>query len=181
MTSSAASTGEGLRLHIGGEEVKAGWKILNIKPGPHVDYVGSCTELNQFADESVDEVYASHILEHLGYERELPTALKEIYRVLKPGGRLRVSVPDFEMLCRIFLHPRVDAEQRFSVMRMVFGGQSDRFDYHKVGLTWEFFSDFLRSAGFTRIQRVSEFKLFDDWSSYRIKGNLISLNVDVTK
>ena len=48
-----------LRLHIGGRTPRAGWKILDVNPGPHVDFVGNCRDLSRFADGSVAEVYAS--------------------------------------------------------------------------------------------------------------------------
>ena len=35
-----------LRLHIGGEEPKAGWTILNVQEGPHVDALGDCRDLS---------------------------------------------------------------------------------------------------------------------------------------
>lgn len=84
-----------MRLHIGGTEVKAGWKILNVQPGPGVDYIGDCSDLSQIADGSVDEIYASHVLEHLGYVEKLPRAHTEFHRVLKkgeaPGSAFRIS------------------------------------------------------------------------------------------
>jgi len=172
---------EPLRLHIGGKQPKEGWKILNITPGPHVDYVGNCTSLAQFADNSVDEIYASHVIEHLGFRTELPTALKEIWRVLKPGGVFRVSVPDLECLCNLFVHPQVPKEERSSLMMHMFGAQEDEFDFHKVGLTSEFLVHFLSQAGFKRFQRVKEFGLFDDYSSFRRFGVLISLNIEAYK
>ena len=104
---------EPFRLHIGGREPRPGWNILNIQPGPNVDYVGSCTSLEQFADNSIDEVYASHVLEHLGFREELPKALREIWRVLKPGGVLKISVPDFERLCTMFVNPQVPGRKSF--------------------------------------------------------------------
>ena len=84
---------EPLRLHIGGKEPSPEWKIFNIQPGPNVDFVGNCIDLGQFADGSVASIYASHVLEHLGYKKELPTALREFHRVLVPGGSLMVSEP----------------------------------------------------------------------------------------
>ena len=66
------------RLNIGGTERRDGWKILNILPGPEVDYVGDCTDLTQLADASVDDVYASHVLEHLGYGEDLASSLGHI-------------------------------------------------------------------------------------------------------
>src|SRR5258708_19151565 len=109
-----------LRLHIGGEQAMPGWKILNVQAGPAVDYVGDCTDLSAFADGSVDDIYASHVLEHLGYQERLPRALAEFHRVLKKGGRARISVPDFEILCRLFLEARQSPPERILIMRMAF-------------------------------------------------------------
>ena len=48
-----------------------------------MDFVGDCSEMSQIADGSVDEIYASHVLEHLGYVEKLPRALAGIHRVPK--------------------------------------------------------------------------------------------------
>jgi len=170
-----------LRLHIGGETTKPGWKILNIVPGEHVDFVGDCTDLSRFASGTVDTIYASHVLEHLSYMDELPQALKEFRRVLKKDGLLQVSVPDFEALCRLFLDPRLNAATRFHVMRVIFGGQMDPYDFHKAGLTEEFLTDFLTTAGFRDIRRVADFGLFDDTSVLKLGSIPISLNLQALK
>lgn len=166
-----------LRLHIGGVQPRPGWKILNIQPGPHVDFVGSCTDLCQFPDGSVAEVYASHVFEHLGYQKELPTVLAGIRRILRPGGCLRVSVPDLEILCRMFIHPDLGPEARFHLMRIIYGGQTDAYDFHKVGFTLEFLGHFLAKHGFRDIRRVAGHGLFDDTSQLVLFGHPISLNV----
>lgn len=172
---------EPIRLHIGGQEPKPGWKIMNIQPGAYVDYVGNCISLTQFADSSVDEVYASHVLEHLGFREELPRALKEIWRVLKPGGILKISVPDFDTLCYLVTHQKVPKEQKFSLMMHMFGAQENEYDFHKVGLTSDFLSSFLFQAGFSKVRRVEEFGLFNDYSSFRRFGVPISLNMEALK
>jgi len=167
---------EPLRLHVGGKQVREGWKILNIQPGPDVDYVGDCTELGQFADGSVQELYASHVLEHLSY-KALPRALSEFCRVLRAGGKVMISVPDFEILCRQFLDPRATLTERFMIMRMAFGGQMDDYDFHYVGLSYEILAKYLFNAGFSRVERVKAFDLFEDGSVLEYRGEAISLNV----
>lgn len=47
-----------------------------------------------FADNTVAQVYASHVLEHLEFREEVPALLTELHRVLKPEGTLRIVVPD---------------------------------------------------------------------------------------
>jgi predicted SAM-dependent methyltransferase len=166
-----------MRLHIGGKDAKAGWEIFNIAAGPGVDHVGDCGDLSRFADGSVGDIYASHVLEHLSYIGELPRALKEWYRVLARGGRALISVPDFELLCQLFVDPSRDARARYHLMRMVFGGQTEPHDFHHVGLTQEFLAEFLRGAGFARVEQVERFGLFEDSSEQEFEGTLISLNV----
>ncbi len=172
---------EPLRLHVGGEAPLDGWKVLNIEPADFVDYVGDCTDLSQFADQTVAEIYASHVLEHLGYLDDLPNALKEFHRVLEVGGRLRLSVPDLETLCRLFLHPKLDMASRFHVMRVMFGGQTTPHDFHKVGMTEEFMTDYLQVAGFMSIERVETFDLVADTSALKLAGVSISLNMQAIK
>lgn len=50
-----------------------------------------------FSDESVEAIYASHTLEHL-YFNEAQTLLRECFRVLQPGGVLRLVVPDLRAI-----------------------------------------------------------------------------------
>ena len=170
------------RLHIGGEVRAPGWEVLNAVAGPHVDHVGNANDLSRFPDGAFAEIYASHILEHLDYKDELGKALAEWHRVLRPGGWVRISVPDLEVLSRLFLmKDKLDLQTRFEVMRMMYGGHLDRYDYHAVGLNEEFLGEFLELAGFTNIQRVQEFGLFEDTSSMRLAGEPISLNVVAQK
>jgi predicted SAM-dependent methyltransferase len=62
-------------------------------------------------------------------------------------------------------------------MRMAFGGQMDEFDYHYVGLSYEILTRYLLNAGFSRVERVKSFGLFDDSSLIDYRGEPISLNV----
>jgi predicted SAM-dependent methyltransferase len=172
-------TPELLRLNIGGTQRRPGWRILNIAPGAHVDYVGTCTDLSQFATGSIEEVYASHVLEHLGLA-ELPKALEEIRRILRDGGRLFVGVPNLEVLCFLMLRKDLSLQEKFDVMRMIYGGQSDPYDFHKIGMTRDILFLFLAQAGFRVFKVVNEFGIFRDTSMMVFKDTRISLNVIAT-
>jgi SAM-dependent methyltransferase len=55
-----------------------------------------------FDSNSISLVYSSHFLEHIPFN-QVPSFLKECYRVLKPGGVIRLVLPDFEEMCREYL------------------------------------------------------------------------------
>lgn len=170
------------RLHIGGKEARAGWEILDALPGPHVDHLGNALDLGRFADGSFVEVYASHVLEHFDYRDELHTALQEWHRVLRPGGVLRLSVPDLDILAHLLLQRhQFDVNQRFQIMRMIFGGHLDAYDHHRVGLNQDFLAAYLTRAGFEGLQRVNRHGLFADTSETVVAGTPISLSVNAFK
>ncbi|PIE68241.1 MAG: group 1 glycosyl transferase, partial [Deltaproteobacteria bacterium] len=62
-----------------------------------------------FADDSFDVVYHSHILEHFSKKRG-EFFLKECFRILRPGGLLRVVVPDMENIARAYIQALNEAE-----------------------------------------------------------------------
>jgi len=170
------------KLHIGGREARAGWEILNINPGPDVDHIGDAIKLTDFADGTFAEVYASHVLEHFDCKEGVMGALKEWHRVLAPGGVLRLSVPDLDVLAQLLLQrERLDVNQRFHVMRMIFGGHVDAHDHHIVGLNEEFLAGYLYGTGFTDVRRVQRHGIFRDTSDMVFAGTPISLNLYAVK
>jgi predicted SAM-dependent methyltransferase len=95
---------------------------------------------------------------------------------------LHVSVPDLDILARLFLdRQQLSIEDRFMVMRMIFGGHVDQYDYHVVGLNEEFLLRFLYAAGFSKAVRVPEFGICEDTSTVKLKGTPISLNMTAPK
>ncbi len=169
-----------MKLHIGGEEAKDGWKILNISQKPGVDFIGNISNLSMFENGSISEVYASHVLEHVKQAMVLET-LKEIWRILKPAGKFYISVPDLDILCHTFINPMASPDMRFHVMKMIFGGQVDEYDFHFFGWNELFLFEFLHQAGFSQANRVESFGIFNDTSDYRPYGFPISLNVIAIK
>lgn len=170
------------KLHIGGKMRAPGWEILDALPGPHVTHVCNANDLSRFSDNTFAEIYASHVVEHLDYKDELSATLVEWWRALTPGGRLYVSVPDLDVLSGMILDKnRLTVEERFFVMRMIFGGHVDRYDYHVTGLNEEFLRVFLQQAGYINFTRVDNFGLFKDTSSMVYKDVPISLNLTASK
>lgn len=87
-------TGEILRIDLGcGPNKKAGFKGMDILPLSGVDFVVDLEKGFGFIpDNSVDEFYTSHFLEHV---QNFELILSEIHRTLKPGGTATVIVPHF--------------------------------------------------------------------------------------
>lgn len=170
------------KLHIGGSVSHHEWEVFNAVPATYVDHVGDAKDLSRFSDETFVEIYASHVLEHFDYVDELNAVLKEWYRVLRPGGMLYISVPDMNKLANLFLmKDKLSLQERFHVMRMMFGGHTDTYDYHKVGFDKEILESFLINAGFSNLKVVDDFGIFKDTSTMNFHGIPISVNIKAEK
>jgi predicted SAM-dependent methyltransferase len=179
---STATSPAARRLHIGGEIRAPGWEVMNVVPGEHVDHVGPAEDLSRFADDTFAAIYASHVLEHIAPPGPLERGLREWYRVLLPGGMLYVSVPDLDVLARLFVErSRLSLNERYKVMLMMFGAHSDAYDRHEIGFNDEFLRFFLQSAGFVNVRRVESLGVFRDTSELVFMGVRISLNVIAEK
>lgn len=107
----------GVKLNIGaGRTPIEGFTNLDRQTGTEA------YPLPQYEDGSVDEIRASHILEHFAFE-EVPKVLTEWVRVLKPGGRIRIAVPNFDWIA----DHRDDPKFAYYMM----GGQTDENDFHR--------------------------------------------------
>lgn len=95
-----------------------------------------------YVDESVDEIRASHILEHFGVH-VVPLVLKDWVRTLKPGGRIRLAVPDFAKIIE-----RTDPRWAAYLM----GGQTDENDFHKSVFDSHYLERIMADAGLVDIQ-----------------------------
>tara|TARA_X000000950_G_C13772442_1_gene601570 strand:- start:305 stop:847 length:543 start_codon:yes stop_codon:yes gene_type:complete len=143
-----------MKINAGcGPNVLEGYENIDLIPQSEDVKKGTLLEM-PFADGSAEEVLAEHIFEHMDFQQE-PKAWQECYRVLKPGGRLVLEVPDFEWVCRTFLDAKDDfkafyklgaldhyfgngraLDQRWSIVTtMFFGHQNGAGQYHKTGYT----------------------------------------------
>ena len=96
-------------------------------------------------------------------------------RVLRPGGVVMLSVPDFKVLAEMLLDNSFDQRK---LQKVIYGGQTNEYDYHKSMFTEELLAVDLREAGFCDPVRVlGDFGIFSDTSSYVLNGRPISLNM----
>jgi len=82
-----------MKLNVGcGLDIRTGWVNLDSHPLPGVDVVHDVTTAPwPFDENSFDEILCQNVLEHVDY----PKVLREIHRVLKPGGKVFATVPHF--------------------------------------------------------------------------------------
>jgi predicted SAM-dependent methyltransferase len=95
------NTEDRIRLNIGCDRTQIGGFLgVDFNPDVNPDVLAPADKL-PYEDNTVDEIYASHVLEHLPYENK---ALEEWLRVLKPGGLLTVAVPDIYQTYVLWKH-----------------------------------------------------------------------------
>lgn len=122
-----------------------------------------------YADDAVDEIRASHVLEHFGHH-QIGEVINEWMRVLKPGGVLKIAVPDFEKIITWYQAGRPD----LPLQSFLVGGQLDENDYHKTVFDRGLLIKCLRTAGLIDIK---------PWES-EVEDNAkmeVSLNLQGTK
>jgi SAM-dependent methyltransferase len=112
-------------LNVGcGDTYFEEWTNADLNPGKNVQRIDLRRPL-PFPDDCFDAIYSSHVLEHL-LRKDAETLLRDILRKLKPGGTVRIVVPDLEGICRLYLQyldeaetaPGPDASQRYRWMQL---------------------------------------------------------------
>lgn len=118
-----------------------------------------------YPDNSIDEIRASHVLEHFPHS-EVAAVLADWMRALKPGGTLRVAVPDFGDIAQRYVEG-----QNINTLGYVMGGQTDAADYHKALFDEHSLKQALAAAGLMLIRRWNS-ELPDDCAALPISLNL---------
>jgi hypothetical protein len=114
----------------------------------------------------VDEIYASHILEHLP-QRDTVNAIKEWVKCLKVNGRLRIAVPDTVAIAKQIVEGN---PHNLPLMGYIYGGQTDENDFHKNGFDEPGLRKMMQDAGLSSIKRFAP--VIDDCSALPISLNL---------
>ncbi|MDP2947204.1 MAG: methyltransferase domain-containing protein [Nanoarchaeota archaeon] len=167
---------------------------IDLDDYPHLDYRHEISSLPMFKDNSVDLIYCCHAFEYFDRE-EAKKALKEWKRILKTGGILRLAVPDFEAIVRVYQKYK-DLDQQ-GILGPLYGKMAiktkkgEKFIYHKTVYDFKSLKKFLEESGFKKIKRYDWQKTihkdYDDCSQAYIPhldkkhGLLISLNVEAEK
>jgi len=99
-------------------------------------------------DGCVEEIWSSHTLEHAPMAK-VPETLKEWFRVLKPGGRAIIQVPNFDYVAKYWL----TGENRIWAEQMVFGMQTSEGQFHRAAFTPSLLRSDLEANGF-KVERV---------------------------
>lgn len=179
-----------MKLHVGcGARYIAGFVHVDALDFPHIDHKGPADDLHWLADDSAELLYASHILEHFPRAQTLKV-LREWYRVLKPGGVLRLSVPDFAACAKIYYEQGL-VNGLTGLVGLVCGGQRDVYDFHRMIFDEQLLTRFLHEVGFLQVRRWdwrhTEHTAIDDFSQAYLPhmdkehGLHMSLNLEAVK
>ena len=159
-------------LHIGcGSKTKADttpgfaspeWRELrlDINPAARPDIIADMTDMSPVATGSMDALFSSHSLEHL-YPHQVPVALSEFLRVLKPDGFAVITCPDLQLAASIIAAGKleepvyVSPDGPITAMDIVFGhrpslARGQGYMAHRTGFSLQSLFDALSGAGFAR-------------------------------
>jgi predicted SAM-dependent methyltransferase len=152
---------------------------LDIDPAVKPDIIGTMTDISSMASASVDAMFSSHNIEHL-YPHEVPTALAEFKRVLKPDGFLIVTCPDLQSVCALIAEDKLTEPAYHSPagpiapLDILYGhrasmARGNLFMAHRCGFTQKVLSGVLHQAGFAQVAvRRREHPFYDLWAAATI-------------
>lgn len=175
-----------IKLHLGCGERDFGSEWTHIDGGDFSHLHSHDITKLPFEDESVNVIYASHVIEYFDRDEIIPILL-EWKRTLVKGGILRIAVPDFEQMAWSYC---MDDYSLKNFLGPIYGKMQmgDKTIYHKTCYDLYDLSIVLDNCGFQNVHkynwRTTEHSDIDDHSQAYIPkmnkntGKLISLNVE---
>jgi predicted SAM-dependent methyltransferase len=161
-----------LHPHFHGSE----WREIRLDLDPAVgpDIVCSITDMSPVSTSTIDAVWSSHNLEHL-QRHEVPLALAEFIRVLKPRGLLLLTLPDLQQVAQLVVEDRLEDQAYLSssgpitALDMIFGHTAslacgNQLMAHRTGFTARMLQKVLVEAGFVQVS-VRAGTAFDLWAT----------------
>jgi predicted SAM-dependent methyltransferase len=174
-------------VHIGcGKTNSPEFINVDARPLAHIHIVtDDITSLPDFNNGTVDLVYMCHILEHIK-RKDLKRVLSEMKRVLKNGGILRISVPDFDKLIEVYSASGKDMN---AISYQLMGGQDHEYNIHYSVFNYQSLSGLLKEVGFQKVVSWNpdncKYHNFKDRATREIKVGgkkyPISLNLEAVK
>ena len=142
--------------------------------------------LSKIKNDSCDIIYACHILEHIS-RNEVQGVVNKWHSKIKPGGSLRIAVPDFEKIVQWY----TKTKKLEDVLGLLIGGHKDQWDMHGMIFDRSVLQEILLRSGFRSIKewdwRQTEHFEYDDFSQAYLphmqkdQGSLMSLNIEAFK
>ncbi len=139
---------------------------LDIDPSVNPDILCSMTDMEPIATGSIDAIWSSHNLEHL-HRHEVPVALAEFMRVLRPGGQILLTLPDLQRIAELVAGDSLEEEAYRSPsgpitpLDMIYGhtpslARGNQQMAHKTGFTARTLRQLLINAGFAGVTMQRE-------------------------
>jgi len=140
-----------LKLNLGcGSYHMEGWVNIDQLESVNPDLLADAMDLPYEAN-SVDEIYCGHLVEHLSWD-EGQGALRHWLDILKPGGKIRVVVPDFDILAKRYLdNPR---SEKLKVLNNYFIYSYVQESPHRYFYSAGLLKEAMEMAGFKRVERL---------------------------
>ena len=167
------------RVHIAcGERRPPGYIHVDVREEVEPDIVCDVSDLPEhFQENSVHEFYWCHGLEHIPRPLQLST-LGLLKPLLKPGGILRLAVPDFQAMAGLYIAGGVQLQR---LLGLLHGRQNYPENTHYCSYDYETLAWVLTKAGFIDVTRYNPWEMFppdyDDYSKARINDICVSLNM----
>ncbi len=152
---------DGIKLHLGSGNINLqGWINIDARNDSHIHILEKDFKLETFADNSISEIYLCHVLEHFTIN-EIENLLEIFSKKLLLGGVLRISVPDFDSILKIYQLNNNNIDKIYPIL---LGGQDNIYNFHK---------SIFNKINLTKILTKKNFGNIKQWETKEIFGSNI--------